>query len=234
MSVHLVGGGRDAASTSAAFEPFVAEALAGAGEGGGVIALLLVLEPDDDTSVARFRDALVAAGAPPDAVRVVVVVEGEVFDDGAVDGVHGIAVGGGLTPAYLDALRPVAEPIRRAVETGVPYLGFSAGAAVASVRALVGGYRSGGVPVAPEDAAEELDEVTVRTGLGLVDFAVDVHAAQWGTVGRLVAAVDAGLVECGVAIDEHTVLTGSVVRGAGRVWRVEADDRGVTVTIHRP
>jgi cyanophycinase len=88
--------------------------------------------------------------------------------------------------------------------------------------------------VAPEDAAEELDELAVRPGLGLVDFAVDVHAAQWGTVGRMIAAVEAGLVECGVAIDEHTVLIGQSVHGAGRVWRVEPHIRGVEVTIQRP
>jgi cyanophycinase len=234
VSVHLIGGGRDAALTAAVFRPFVIESQRDARGDSAVIALLLVLEADDGTSVSRFRDVLIASGASADAVRVVAITEGAVFAADAIDGAEGIAVGGGLTPAYLDALMPLAERIRAAVGAGTPYLGFSAGAAIAPTRALVGGYRTGGVAVSPEDAAEELDELTVRPGLGLVDFAVDVHAAQWGTVGRLVAAVDAGLVERGVAIDEHTALTGSTVHGAGRIWRVAPGDTGVEVSIQRP
>ena len=47
------------------------------------------------------------------------------------------------------------------VAAGVPYLGFSAGAAIAAEAALVGGWRIGDVPVSPEEASEELDEITV-------------------------------------------------------------------------
>lgn len=234
MTVHLVGGGRDSAHTAEVFRPFVTEALARSVAEQPVIALLLVLEPDDDTSVARYHHALVAAGAPPDVVRIHPIDEGQVFEASAIEGAHGVAVGGGLTPAYLDAMTPIVERVRLAVGTGMPYLGFSAGAAIAPVNALVGGYRINGIPVAPEEAAEELDELTVRPGLGLVDFTVDVHAAQWGTVGRMIAAVEAGLVERGVAIDEHTVLIGPSVHGAGRVWRVEPHIRGVEVTVQRP
>jgi cyanophycinase len=234
MSVHLVGGGRDAALTAQAFRPFVTEAMHHARDRPAHIALLLVLEDGDDASVPRFTAALVAAGAPADAVRVTAIAEGDAFAAAAVDGAHGIAVGGGLTPAYLDAMTPIGRHVRDAVAAGASYLGFSAGAAIAPTTALVGGYRIEGVAVAPEDAAEELDELTVRPGLGLVDFAVDVHAAQWGTVGRIVAAVESGLVPRGVAIDEHTVLTGADVRGSGRVWRVEPGDRAAAVTILRP
>jgi uracil-DNA glycosylase len=46
----------------------------------------------------------------------------------------------------------------------------------------------------------------VVEGIALVDIAVDVHAAQWGTLSRLVAATEAGLVDGGVAIDERTAL----------------------------
>ena len=81
----------------------------------------------------------------------------------------------------------------------MPYLGFSAGAAIAAERALVGGWRIGGVAVSPEEASEGLDELTVAPGIGLVDVAIDVHVAQWGTLSRLVAAVEAGLVEGGLA-----------------------------------
>ncbi|MCX4883244.1 hypothetical protein [Streptomyces sp. NBC_00847] len=57
-----------------------------------------------------------------------------------------------------------------------------------------------------EDTAEDLEEVEVRAGLGLVPFAVDVHAAQWGTLPRLIAAVARHGLRHGVAIDENTLV----------------------------
>jgi cyanophycinase len=130
-------------------------------------------------------------------------------------------------------IEPHFGELRRQVAAGVPYLGFSAGAAIAAEAALVGGWRIGEVPVSPEEASEELDEVTVAAGIGLVDVAVDVHVAQWGTLSRLVAAVESGLVEGGLGIDEHTVLIvgegGFRVAGRGTVWRVLTSDQGELV-----
>ena len=77
---------------------------------------------------------------------------------------------------------------------------------MAAARAIVGGWRLGGREVCAAEAGEDLDELAVRDGLGLVPFAVDVHATQWGTLTRLVHAVGAGLVDEGWAIDEGTVL----------------------------
>jgi cyanophycinase len=77
---------------------------------------------------------------------------------------------------------------------------------IAPERAIVGGYRVRGVEVCPEDASEGLGEVELREGLGLVSFAVDVHAAQAGTLGRAVAAVVHGMVDKAVAVDENTAL----------------------------
>ena len=50
------------------------------------------------------------------------------------------------------------------------------------------------------------DELDVEAGIGLVDVAIDVHVAQRGMLSRLVAAVEAGLVDGGLGIDERTVL----------------------------
>ena len=61
-------------------------------------------------------------------------------------------------------------------------MGFSAGAMVAPARAIVGGYRIRGTEVCPVEWSEGLEEVEIRDGLGLVPFAVDVHAAQAGTL----------------------------------------------------
>ncbi|WZH38575.1 MAG: Type 1 glutamine amidotransferase-like domain-containing protein [Microbacterium enclense] len=237
MSVFLLGGGRDVAACGSLLEAFVSEARERAAGRAPAIALLLVLEADDDSSVDRFRGVLEAAGAASDEIRVHAIVEGESFTDAAIEA-DGLFVGGGLTPAYGDAFGGIRNLVRERVADGVAYAGFSAGAAIAAGPALVGGFRVEGVEVASEDASEELDAVEVRPGLGLLDFAVDVHAAQWGTLSRLVAAVDAGLVTDGVAIDENTALVVSAqaapaVRGRGQVWRVESAASGVRVQVLR-
>jgi cyanophycinase len=108
-----------------------------------------------------------------------------------------------------------------------PYAGFSAGAAVAAERAVVGGWLHDGVAVCPEDAAEDLAELAVVAGLGLVPFAVDVHCSTWGTLSRLVTAVRTGAAAAGIAIDEDTAVTvrGDTVSvaGLGSAFRVYAD-----------
>jgi cyanophycinase-like exopeptidase len=67
-----------------------------------------------------------------------------------------------------------------------------------------------GPPVVDEEVAEELEGLTVADGLGVVPFSVGVHAAQWGTLNRMGAAVELGPVPSGAAIDEDTAI---VVRG---------------------
>jgi cyanophycinase len=111
-----------------------------------------------------------------------------------LDGAAGVYVAGGLTPAYRDALVDNGTDwLAAAGAAGLPYAGFSAGASVAAEHALVGGWRAnhGGTEIAvcDQDFGEDLDALTVRPGLGLVPFLVDVHAAQWGTLNRLVHAV---------------------------------------------
>jgi cyanophycinase len=173
------------------------------------------------------------AGSRDVVVDTTVVAEGDVMPASALDGADGILVGGGLTPAYLSAFAPLAERIRNQVESGVPYLGFSAGAMIAPDRALLGGWLIGGIEVVGRDAAEDLDELTIDDGLGLIDVTVDVHAVQWGNLSRAIAAVDSGALDELIAIDEATVLAvgSGPLRsgGAGTVWVVTKDDRGVLV-----
>jgi cyanophycinase len=92
-----------------------------------------------------------------------------------------------------------------------------------------------------------LDNVDIRDGLGLVPFAVDVHAAQAGTLSRAVGAVAAGLAARAVAIDENTALilpaAGSEdfqVIGTGNCWDIrtlpggpDASSAAVAVTVLR-
>jgi cyanophycinase len=88
-----------------------------------------------------------------------------------------------------------------------------------------------------QGASEGLDPITVRDGLGLVPFAIDVHASQMGTLTRLLHAVELGFVTEGWAIDENTLLQigeGEIsIYGQGHAYRVWRDsNQSVCVTIH--
>jgi cyanophycinase len=209
--VFLIGGGRDDAQVRASHAPFVAAC------GGGPIVAFALEDPD------RWEAALRLAGAGD--VRCLP----EPPSDADLAGAAGVFVGGGLVPAYQEALAGWSAP------ADLPYAGFSAGAALAARRAVVGGWRLRGRDVCAEEAGEDLDELEVRDGLGLVPFAVDVHATQWGTLTRLVHAVGAGLVDEGWAVDEGTVLVvdgGDVkVEGLGSAYRVAPRDGAVAVSV---
>ena len=73
----------------------------------------------------------------------------------------------------------------------------------------------------------------VRDGLGLAPLTVDLHAAQAGTVSRVVGAVAAGLVGRAVAIDENTAGVLSrpgdehyEVIGTGNCWDIRLTGAG--------
>lgn len=224
MDVHLIGGGWDDALAHRLYGPFVEAATRAA---GSTPRILLVVMGTDAESLQYHEKYLRTLGLVGGHELVVQrVAEGTPFDSGALEGVDGLVVGGGPTPQYHASLAGAYARIRSLVASGMPYAGFSAGAAIAAAHAVVGGWRIDGSPVCPEDSNEDLDQVTVVEGIGLVEGAVDVHAAQWGNVSRLVAAVGAGLAPGGVAIDEGTALgPGGRVVGAGRVWHVSRDER---------
>jgi cyanophycinase len=204
----LIGGGREPEQVLPTHRPFV-EACA-----GGPIALVMADE-GDGVDAERWTAAL--AGAAD--VRPVVISAARPIADGDVGAdIAGVFVAGGLTPLYAQALAGWSPP------RGAIYAGFSAGAAVAARDAVVGGWRdAAGRAVCPAQAGEDLDAVAVVAGLGLVPFAVDVHAAQWGTLGRLVHAVEAGLVAEGWALDEGACLVDGRVIGPGAAWHVRRD-----------
>jgi cyanophycinase len=227
-TVFLMGGGWEPAATRVHVGAFLAATRAVE----PTVACVVLDEGDGAEQYARWEAALVAVG-PCRPVPVLVPLGGR-LDPAALGDADALLVCGGLTPAYAAALGPAAGELRAWLAAGDrPYAGFSAGAAVAATRAVVGGWRSGGVPVCPEEASEDLDEVTVSDGLGLVPFAVEVHCAQWGTLPRLVTAVSRGEVPAGVALDEGAMLRvepdGASVVGPGRAWRVAAASDGVHV-----
>ena len=212
------------------FGGFIAAAAARV-EGRDPRLLLVVLGTDEEALEyhERYVHALGLVGGHELVIER--LAEGQPLDPAVLDGIDGLFVGGGDTPEYHALLAPSYDRIRTLVTEGLPYAGFSAGAAIAATTAIIGGWRIDGTPVCPEDSNEDLDPVTVVDGIGLVSGAVDVHASQWGNLSRLVAAVEAGLVPHGVAIDECTTLgPGRSVVGAGRVWRVSPAPDGVVVS----
>jgi len=241
-SVHLIGGGWDPAFASAVYGQFLLEAAAVAGRTGRpgkpIIACVVYDEGDGRAQFARWDDVLTSIGFCEPVP--VLISQDAPLDVSALGNADGLLVCGGLTPGYAAAVALNAISVLDWLLLGDrPYAGFSAGAAVAPVLGLVGGWKSGEIPICPEDASEDLSEITFHPGIGIVPFVVDVHCAQWGTLPRLVYAVrkQPGTLGVGVGIDENTVLilgaSESVVRGAGQVWRVEGRERSVTVTPFR-
>jgi cyanophycinase len=191
----------------------------------------LVLDEDEDTDLERWTSALTGAGAAE--VRTVVISTARPPQAGDLADAGGVFVAGGWTPGYHEAL---VAPGTGWLRDDLPYAGFSAGAALAAGPAILGGWRRDGRAVCPEDAGEDLDAVTVLPGLGLVPFAVDVHASQWGTLGRAVDVVRAGEAPEAVAVDEGTVLVaepggGLRTAGLGAAHRVRRDRDGGGVTV---
>jgi cyanophycinase len=234
--VHLVGGGLG----RSAFASFTAEAQAVAAARGVAVPRVAVVTVREDADPRHGEDlvaALTADGAVALDARTTTVGLADRVDPAVFDDVDAIVIGGGLTPAYHAALEAAFDVIRSAVQGGTPYLGFSAGAMIAAESAILGGWRIGGVAVAPEETAEDLDEITVAAGIGLVDVSIDVHVAQWGTLSRLIAATEAGAVDGGLGIDESTALIadaeGLRIAGTGSVWRVFRGSDGVIVSSDR-
>jgi cyanophycinase len=236
VSVFLIGGGWSDDHVSDVYGGFLDECTARATGVPRIRLVVMGVDPESLEYHERFVRALAIGG--PHELLVTRVPEGDPCPDDLLEGVDGLLVGGGATPDYHVSLSHLYPQIREQVAAGLPYAGFSAGAAIAATTAVIGGWTVDGVAVCQEDASEDLDPVTVVQGMGLVEGGVDVHAAQWGTLSRLVAAVDAQLVKGGVAIDENTCLVMDGphrrVSGAGTVWQVWPAAEGVGVSRLRP
>ncbi len=230
MHVSLIGGGRDSTWGPTIYEPFVSAGSVVAGRRGLSVPRIAIALLDEGDGVSSDAERFVSAlrqGGELDPRIIAIPIDGR-LQIASLTGCDALFVGGGLTPGYASAIVPAKQELLEWLrDLEAPYAGFSAGAAIAATWAVVGGWRHGGVPVCPEDAGEDLDEVTVVPGLGLVPYSVESHADAWGTTPRLrVALQGLGPGSVGYAIDENTVLIadddGSQVLGAGRATLLRA------------
>jgi cyanophycinase len=239
--VFLIGGG-----WSPDAHPLTLGSFAQAAGASGTRRIVLVTAHDDEVDPLadrqRYLTALGRVDVPEAEVAHLVVSPDEPLTAGALEsaGVTGLLVGGGLTPDYQRALCLDLDWLRVLRGAALPYAGFSAGSAIAATRAVVGGWRmvrdGRAVPVGADDIGEDLDLVETVPGLGLVPFAVDVHASQWGTLARALHTVDAGLVAEAWAIDEdtcvHIAADGTTaVRGLGSAYRITSQGGTTTVDV---
>lgn len=234
MSVHLLGGGALEPTDAPLYAPFLAEAAARARATGRAVPTVAIvsIHPGGPERAEVLRDVLAAAGDVE--VHMTSSPGGEKLPLTAIAEVDGILVGGGIVEEVRSGLEPLFVEIRRQIADGVPYLGVSAGAMVAAAGSLGGGSRIDGVIVCPEESDDPGIELEIEHGIGLVDVSIDPHVAQRGTLSRIVAAVECGLISGAFGIDERTVLIvgdGELrVEGSGNVWRVLPGAAGVAVS----
>ncbi|WP_235008730.1 Type 1 glutamine amidotransferase-like domain-containing protein [Arthrobacter sp. SLBN-122] len=151
MSIFLAGAGPDPLGFPEVFDRFALDAREHAGRDrqARIAVAGHVREGNANDLVAIYAGPLQAR--IDCEIIALPLITGNPAEAAALDEVDAIVVGGGLTPAYWDALHPLAAVIRRKVVDRTPYLGFSAGAMVAAQGALIGGYRICGVEVCGQE-----------------------------------------------------------------------------------
>ncbi len=240
--IFLHGGGDKPDSRQETFGLFSAAALMGPSS-----TLALVIAEEDETAVQEswraYSGIFTAVGVAREQLVPLFVTPTSplTYEMVAQAKPSGLFVCGGKTPYYHQAVGAETSWTTYLQESQIPYGGTSAGAAIASSQAILGGWQATRNDKVREilfvGAGEGINPLTIRTGLGLVPFAVDVHASQMGTLTRLIHAVESGLVAEGWAIDENTMLAVGdqqmQVHGHGHcyhVWR--QSENAIQLSIH--
>jgi cyanophycinase len=125
----------------------------------------------------------------------------------------GIIVGDGNVLATLEAMERTRGQLGSFVRTGVPYLGFGAGAAICAKHAIVGGYNYRGAQICPEAAGEGIEDLDIRPGLALVGPAIDIRLDSDSTLARAIAATAAGPMVSALALTSNGCLAIDTVSG---------------------
>ena len=231
----LIGGGWEPEGWSQTYGPFVQAAQV---SGRCRISLILAADHNDEKMeiATKYRSVFETLGVPAEEMTIVWISETSPLKPEvlAASQPTGVFVGGGLTPAYQTALCSDKTWLDYLHQKQIPYAGFSAGAAIAVERAIVGGWKvrraEQEIGILDADFGEGIEYLEVRPGLGLLPFAVDVHASQWGTITRLMQAVDLGMVADGWAIDENTLVHAYgdqlIVGGLGHAYHVQRREAG--------
>lgn len=240
--IFLHGGGDSEASRQETFGRFLGAMPEGLSD---KLALIIVADSEDDfhENERAYRAIFTKLGFPAENISPIYATETEplTYEKLAAVAPSGLFVCGGVTPAYHRALCNDLSWLAYLQETGVPYGGTSAGAAIAADNAIVGGWQATRQAQTRDilfvGASEGVDPLTVKQGLGIVPFTVDVHASQMGTLTRLIHAVELGLVDEGWGIDENTMLLingrNHTIHGQGHCYRVWRDsDAAVRLQIY--
>ncbi|NJN55672.1 MAG: hypothetical protein HC804_13530 [Anaerolineae bacterium] len=240
--IYLHGGGDNEASRQDTFGRFATAAMSKA---DSKLALLIAAaeEADAQESWQAYRHIFTAVHVPEKNLVPLFATATQPLTAEMLAQVNpsGLFVCGGMTPYYHQAICADLSWLAYLRESDIPYGGTSAGAAVAATNAILGGWQATRQEQSREmlfsGAGEGIDPLTVRPGLALVPFAVDVHASQMGTLTRLIHAVELGLVAEGWAIDENTMLVVNgrqlQIFGQGHCYRVWREvDRVVKLSIH--
>jgi cyanophycinase len=234
-SIWLMGGGWEPEGYVSTFGRFLQASFNGQHRKIALIIAALTKDQFDEISF-KYSHTFVQLGCQAEEIVPVWVSNENPLNYEVVDKISptGIFVCGGTTPLYQEAL--CLDPTWKTYleQSEVVYAGFSAGAVIAAEHAIVGGWkveREGReIAILDGEFGEELDRLEVRPGLGLVIFGVDVHASQWGTLTRLMNAVEMGAVSEGWAIDENTSLEiqgkEMSVKGLGTAYRVRPIGKG--------
>jgi cyanophycinase len=130
----------------------------------------------------------------------------------------GLVLGDGHMSGCLDSLAAHRAEIVRLIRRGAPLLGFGAGAMATPRHAIAGGVRYQGRTVTRPEAAQGLDDVTVRDGLGLIGVTVETHADTALVLERAIAALHISQATAAVTLDESVCLGVDEVSGRTRVY----------------
>ena len=240
-SKFLIGGGWDSDGCALTYGPFLKAATKSTRK---ILVIAASAEKEGETSLRDHCAVFEKLGVSSSEIAPLVVTPANPLTIEMVETVKptGLFVCGGTTPIYQEALCVTRDWLDYLEQEQVPYAGFSAGSAIAAPSAIVGGWQveidGKAVAMLDNELAEDLDKLEVRPGLGMFPHAVDVHASQWGTLTRLIHAVDQGMVSEGFAIDENTMLAvvnkNVTVCGLGHVYHVERTGEGeVKVSMYR-
>lgn len=241
IPVFLHGGGDDPGQRAASLGPFLEAARS---QASGPIALVVV-EATEAEAWESFRaySAIFESLTSAESLAPILITPVRPLKRAVLEALRpsGVFVCGGVTPLYHQALCLDQDWLAYLHTRDLPYGGTSAGAAIAAHHAILGGWQMQRDhvlrPILFQGASEGLEQLTVEAGLGLVPFAVEVHASQLGTLTRLIQAVDVGLVSEGWAIDENTLLqvVGSdfKVYGQGHAYHLRRLEGGASsIAVH--